>query len=116
MLIASLTGQIAVEVAQFTEAKRKHHGKHVQPKVGLSPLQGGAGLRSTRSTSLRRQHNEKQAKLNAMKVNNFHLAMIKINHNHYALCYYVNTAFTTASGVPTMQATETSDRRPATHT
>ena len=87
ILIASLTGQIAVEVTQFTEAKRKHCGKHVQPKVGLSPLQRGAGLRSTRSTSLRKKHDEKQAQLNAMKVNNFHLAMIKINHNHYALCF-----------------------------
>ena len=66
-----LTDRIAAEVAQVTEAKRKVRGKHLQPKgIGLSPLQGGAApLRSTRSSSLRRQHNDKQAQLSEMKVN-----------------------------------------------
>ncbi len=70
-IMSLLTDRIAAEVAHLTEAKRKVHGKqHIQAKgVGLSPLQGGARLRSTRSSSLRRQHYDKQA---AMKVNKKH--------------------------------------------
>ena len=66
-----ITDQIAMEVAQATEARRKPHGRQVQLKVGPShyiPLQRVTGLRSTRSSSLRRQHIEKQGQANAMKV------------------------------------------------
>ena len=44
-------------MAQVAEARRKSRGRR---KVGLSPLQR-TNLRSTRSASLRRQHNEKRS-------------------------------------------------------
>ena len=87
-IISSLTptciGKIAVEVAQFTEAKRKPPGKHIPPqRVRLSPLQGGASLRSTRSSSLRRQHNERQAQTKSMTVKKNHTSP-----HPKPLCFY----------------------------
>ena len=105
-----------MEVARLTEARRKPHGKHIQPKVGLSPLYGGASLRSTRSSSLRRQHAEKQTQLNAMKVMEYSHSK---SQTLLLIIIYVKTAFAAASGIPPVQATEASDglfERPTTLT
>ena len=55
--------QIAADVAQLSEAKRKpHRNKREQPKVGMSPCVFPKCARP-RSTSVQRWHLEKQGQV-----------------------------------------------------